>query len=94
MKKKIFIVLIITFVIFNINCFAIEYKRSNDNLLIPSDVFVDSSNIDNILKTPAVSSKDKIYDFLNILSDQEKHELKNKIDEFIKETKIDISIVT
>ncbi len=94
MKKKIFIVLIITFIIFNINCFAIEYKRSNDNLLIPSDVFVDSSNIDNILKTPAISSKDKIYDFLNILSDQEKHELKNKIDEFIKETKIDISIVT
>ena len=34
------------------------------------------------------------YDFLNILSDQERYELKNKIDEFVKETKIDISIVT
>ena len=74
MKK--FNYLIIIFIVFfgiklNCNAGVQTYKRTTDNLLIPSDVKVDSTNLNSILNTPAVNAKEKIYDFAFLIDDQQ-----------------------
>ena len=84
---KIFLWFISTFFLFNISCLALDF--SNETLFLSDRVNVNSAT----LKIPIVSSEDKIYDYLNLLSKQDMNNLKNKIDDFVKETKIDIAIV-
>ncbi len=80
----------------SINVFASTntYTRTNDNLLVPEDVTVTSNNINDILKTPAVSSSEKIYDFADLYTDNEEKKLYDSINKYIKNTTIDASIVT
>lgn len=95
-KVNYLIIVLIAFFTVTLNCNAstYTYTRSTDNLLIPKDVTVDSSNIDAIMKTPAVNANEKIYDFANLVDDSREGELTNKILEFGKESNMDIVIVT
>ena len=97
MKKiNYLIIVLVAFFTVTLNCNAstFTYTRSSDNLLVPSDVTVDGSNIEDIMKTPAVNANEKIYDFANLIDDSREGALTNKILEFGKESNMDIVIVT
>jgi uncharacterized protein len=61
---------------------------------VPSDVTVDSNNYNDILNTPSVSSSEKIYDFADLYTDSEEKDLFSYISDYIKNTNIDVCIVT
>lgn len=95
-KVNCLIVILLAFFTITLNCNASThtYTRSTDNLLVPKDVVVDSTNINDIMNTPAVAANEKIYDFANLLDDNREFELTNKILEFSKKSNMDIVIVT
>lgn len=55
---------------------------------------INTNNKDNILKTYAVDSNQKIYDFSNILTDEEEQKLTERMHKFTEKYKIDIVILT
>ena len=55
---------------------------------------INTNNKDNILKTYAVDSNKKIYDFSNILTDEEEQKLTDRMYNFTEKYKIDIVILT
>lgn len=87
--------LFVFFILFSFpTVFADEARiRTRDHLMVPNDVVVNDSNIEEILRTPSVDSKDKIYDYLNVLSSYEKDEIYKTIIEFQKISKLDCVIV-
>lgn len=95
-KMKRILVLIVVFLLIPKNTFASTktYTRTNDKMYLPSDVTVTESNRNDILNTPAVNSSEKIYDFANILSDEEEEKLFNQIKEYMSESNMDAVIVT
>ena len=96
MKKfKYLLLLFIAIFSFNINCFAKvkTYTRSENDYLVPSDVKVVDSNKKDILNTPSVSGKEKIYDFAELLSEEEKKNLYNKILKFYEKSNIEVVII-
>lgn len=95
-KVNYLIVILLAFFTITLNCNASThtYTRSTENLLVPKDVIVDSTNINAIMNTPAVASNEKIYDFANLLDDNRESELTSKILEFSKTSNMDIVIVT
>ena len=98
MKKiRLFVCFILSIVLFN-NIDVLASTRVNirteSDYLVPSDVIVDDSNRNAILNTPAVDATEKVYDFAEVLSATEEKQLYNKINEFIKETSIDLVVLT
>jgi len=93
---KYFILFVVLFLGADFNCLAVEnnYVRSRDNLQVPDDVLIDGSNLESILKTPAVSSKAKIYDYASLIGVEDEAKLYKKINQFIKDSNIDCAIVT
>ena len=81
---------------FIINCYASAetYTRTNEDLRIPSDVVADSNNHDDILSTPSVNANDKIYDFANLLTQEQEEKIYDKIVEYKKVSNYDAVIVT
>lgn len=55
---------------------------------------ITNSNISNVKNTPYVNANEKIYDFADILTEEEEKEIYIKIEEFIKETHIDMVFVS
>ena len=55
---------------------------------------INTNNKDNILKTYAVDSNQKVYDFSNILTDEEEQKLTDRMKKFTEKYKIDIVILT
>ena len=55
---------------------------------------INTNNKDNILKTYAVDSNKKVYDFSNILTDEEEQKLTDRMNSFTEKYKIDIVILT
>ena len=98
MKKYInyLLVIVITLFLFKYDCFASTntYVRTNDNLRVPSDVKVDNDNYNDIIKTPSVSSSEKVYDFAEILSVEDEELLFENLSTYSKKTKYDAVIVT
>ena len=71
------------------------YERSeSNNYGVNKKITITSSNMDNILKTPYVDASKKIYDFANILSDEDEKELNSLINGFIKDTGLDFVFVS
>jgi len=70
------------------------FTRTAEQPLVPRDVVVDTTNIHDILNTPAVSSSEKIYDYADLFNDQQEHSLYQQIDDYIDKTGIDACIVT
>ena len=98
MKKKLFtlILLIITFLL-TTPVFASTKtfdRETLDNLGVNKNWDITDSNKDDILRTPAVDASEKIYDFADILTEEEEQEIKSRIDKFIERTNMDMVIVT
>ena len=91
-----FIVFVFSFFFFTISVSAsdVTYPRTRDNLLVPEDVVVDSENLNDILKTPCVDAKEKIYDFADLYTDSQEKRLYEQLMEYIHNTDVDAAIVT
>lgn len=96
MKKIInYLILVLIVTVFKTNCYAITdtYVRSKDNMRVPKDVVVDSNNYNAIINTPSISSSEKIYDFVGVLSDSQKKKLHKDLSDYIKLSGYDVAIV-
>ena len=70
------------------------FVRTAEKPLVPRDVVIDTTNLDKILKTPAISASEKIYDFADLYSEQQEKLLFNQIDNYIDNSGIDLVVVT
>ena len=96
MKKKFILFLLILSIFSVTNVFASTktYERTEDDLLLPKGVKATNENLSNIMMTPAVDAKEKIYDFGEILTTNEEKKLYDEIVDYINQTNMDIAIVT
>lgn len=98
MKRKIICLLILLSIfICNIQVtFAVNMQKSNNSTsYYLNDIDVNNiKNSTNSTYTPKVDASKKIYDYANLLSDDEEKELFNKIENFIDEYNMDLVIVT
>lgn len=97
MKKNILIIFTLILLLgLSIDVFAsinVE-KRSRNDLKIHDSIEVTSDNLDNILNTPKVNEKEKIYDFADLFTDQEEVNIYNQIMAFIEVSNYDLAVVT
>lgn len=71
------------------------YERTPENNYgVKKDYEITSYNKDNVLRTPFVDANEKLYDFADILTDEEEKALKGKIAAYIEKTNMDLVIVT
>lgn len=109
MKKlsKLFLILISLF-IFNPIALAEEFddtslpttfnetkeRTKENNYGVNKKWNITSNNLNNIKKTPYVDANEKIFDYANVLTDEEKQQLKEEIDAFINKYQTELVIVT
>jgi len=92
---KIFIVLLILISTINVYASTNTYDRNTlENYGVNKNVLNIDSKLNHIMKTKKVDATEKIYDFSDILTDEEERLLKEKIDKFIEENNMDMVIVT
>lgn len=87
-------VILFCFCIIPVSASTNTFTRSEDNLLISSDITVTSQNIENILSTPAVDASEKVYDFAELLTLSEEEKIYHQVEQFIDNTSLDLAIVT
>lgn len=96
--KKIFVILISLFCgissILAKDVLVVTYERTESNYLVPDSINVTSSNKQAILKTPAVLASEKVYDFANLLTENEEEQLYNQVITYIENTNYDLALVT
>jgi len=93
---KIVFIIVISF-IFNIKLVSASTNtniRTDSNYLINDWIEVNDSNRNNILTTPAVDAKEKIYDFADLYDDEDEKLLYNKVNSYINSYNMDLVIVT
>ena len=97
MKKyiKLLLIAILTFTLtISVNAEVITQDRTTlENYGVSKKWKVTESNKQNILNTPKVDAKEKIYDFENVLTEEEKAKLKEQIDKYIEKTGFDLVIL-
>ncbi|MBE6157627.1 MAG: TPM domain-containing protein [Firmicutes bacterium] len=95
-KLKLVLALVITmmFMVVPVNASTNTKERTEADYLIPSGITVNDYNKDKILKTPAVNSEEKVYDFANLFTDNEETKLKDEIDTYINIHNMDLVVVT
>ena len=91
---KLIVLLLIIVSCVRVNASIDTYVRTRDNLRVSDDVEVRNDNLNDILNTPSVNAKEKIYDFADILTKSEETNLYERIKEYTSLTKYDIAILT
>lgn len=93
--KKLF-VLFISFFLLVLPVYASTntYSRTTNDLKVPKKIKYKSSMEHNVLLTPSVNANEKIYDFAELLTEEEEKQLYDKVKEFITNTNLDLAIVT
>ena len=98
MKKifnTIFIVLLTILSTINVYASTNTYDRNTlENYGVNKNVQDINSKLTHIMNTKKVDASEKIYDFSDILTDEEEQQLKVKIDQFIQDNNMDMVIVT
>ena len=100
MKKKFInltLILFFTIVIsLNIKVFASTKTtpRTEDNLMIRDSITVTNTVKKAALATPKVDETEKVYDFANLLTDEEEQKLFKEITEYIQTYNMDMVVVT
>ena len=94
--KNIKYLLLPLLLLLSINVKAVELKErtADNNYGVSKKWDMNSERYEYAKKTPYVDAAEKIYDFSDILTDEEEKDLKNKIDELIEKYKMDIVILT
>ena len=97
MKKNMKVLFLLAVFFLNItNCSASTntYDRNElEDYGVNKKWQITENNKQNILNTPAVDASEKIYDYADILTEDEEKILKEKIDKFIEKTKMGMVIV-
>lgn len=97
MKKlvKIIVLTILLILPFSLKAeVTLKERNESNNYGVNKKWTIDESNINNVKNTKYVDSNEKIYDFSDILTDEEEKELKTLIDSYIERTKMDVVILT
>lgn len=95
--KKVFYLIITVICIFSFNVVKAApnvYTRTQDNLRLPVHVVATQDNINDIMATPSVDSASRIYDFADLLSEQEEKALFDSTKEFKEISNYDAVIIT
>lgn len=75
--------------------FALEERNESNNYGVnKKEIKITSSNKSNIMATPYVDASEKIYDFADILTDEEEEYLAKIVKEFVSKTNMDMVILT
>lgn len=92
--KKLF-VLFISFFLLVLPVYASTntYSRTSTDLKVPKKIKYKSSMEHNVLLTPSVNANEKIYDFAELLTEEQEKQLYDKVKEFIANTNLDLAIV-
>ena len=102
MKKiKLLLILLLSFVLIGNIC-AEEIENTSNELVrseennygVNKRWTIDSNNMSNVMETPYVDASLKIYDYANILSEEEEVKLRNLINEFMSDKKMDMVVLT
>lgn len=72
----------------------LKERTESNNYGVNKKWKITESNINNVKSTKYVDSSEKIYDFSNVLNEEEKNELKSLIDDYINKTQMDMVILT
>ena len=91
---KILIMTLLCFSITNVYASTNTYTRTKEKPLVPENIVVNDDNIEEILKTPSVSAKEKIYDFGEIYTKEQEEYLYQKLNDYVNDSTIDVVIVT
>ena len=93
--KKIFVLFISLFLlVLPVYASTNTYSRTTTDLKEPKKIKYKSSMEHNVLLTPSVNANEKIYDFAELLTEEEEKQLYDKVKEFIANTNLDLAIVT
>lgn len=95
MKKIKYLILLL--LIFPITCNASTNTKDRnglDNLGVNKHWNINENNRQNVLNTKYVDAGEKIYDYSDILTDEEEKEIKEKIDKYIEHTNMDMVFVS
>ena len=97
MKKiKYIIILLLTSLIFipNVNASVNAKNREEiENYGVNKKWNITDTNRTNVMNTPLVDSSEKVYDFSDKLSEEDKIKIKEKLTEFTNKTKMDVAFV-
>ena len=96
MKKLKFIFFVfLLFFSMNVSASTDTFDRTSDNNYgVNKNIKINSYNKNNVLNTPYVNASEKVYDFADILTDEEEESIYNSIDSFIKKTNMDMVFVS
>ena len=94
--KKIYYILLTIILLFTLNVKASTktYERTEDNNYGVNKETDYHDKLNHVLKTKYVDASEKVYDFSDLLTDNEERELKELIDAYYRKTKMEIVIVT
>jgi len=96
MKKiyNIIITLLISFITFSVYASTNTCNREELENYGVNKFKITSENLNYVKNTPCVDASEKVYDFSDILTDEEEREIYNRIMEFIDKTSMDLVILT
>ena len=91
--KKLFILLLLCISTITVKAIPITYERTDEDLRVHESIEINSYNKGEILKTPSVDESKKIYDFAELIDEQNEIYLYNKVNEFINNYNMDLVLV-
>lgn len=96
MKKFVYVLIMFLILsLIDVNASTTTYNRKDrENYGVAKKWVIDSKNKNNVLNTPYVDANEKIYDFANILTDEEEKLLYDKINKFINISHMDMVFLT
>ena len=93
--KRIYVILIAFFLgISGINASTNTTPRTESDLGVNKKWNITEKNIENVKRTPRVDASEKIYDFGEILTEEEEKKLYESIEKYIEHTNMDMVILT
>ena len=92
--KKVLLFFICLILPFSVKAAAYTYPRTDEDLRVSKDIQIDYQIIDEIKRTPSVNAEDKIYDFADLLTDDEEKKLAELFNNFIDIYRMDLALVT
>lgn len=96
MKKYLLILIaLLTITSGSVSAEVKTYDRQEyDNYGVKKDIHINDNNINNIYETALVDASEKIYDFADILTEEEELLLRETANNFIQKSKMDVVILT
>ena len=95
--------LFISFSVHALDIYSVDYSDSNVKVIernesnkwgVNKHWDINSSNLNNVKSVPYVDSNLKVYDFADILTDEEEKQIYSKIQDFIEKTNTDMVFVS